>query len=58
MCVAKVFKKELEKVSKFMMVALLVLIVVLAIHSVTLSGAKEGLSFYLIPDFERVSKTV
>lgn len=39
-----------------MMVALLVLIVVLAIHSVTLSGAKEGLSFYLIPDFERVSK--
>lgn len=49
-------QKGLEKVSKFMMVALLVLIVVLAIHSVTLSGAKEGLSFYLIPDFERVSK--
>lgn len=53
---SKGIQKGLEKVSKFMMVALLVLIVVLAIHSVTLSGAKEGLSFYLIPDFERVSK--
>lgn len=53
---SKGVQKGLEKVSKFMMVALLVLIVVLAIHSVTLSGAKEGLSFYLIPNFERVSK--
>lgn len=53
---SKGVQKGLEKVSKFMMVALLVLIVVLAIHSVTLSGAKEGLSFYLIPDFEKVSK--
>ena len=53
---SKGVQKGLEKVSKFMMVALLVLIVVLAIHSVTLSGAKEGLSFYLIPDPERVSK--
>ena len=53
---SKGVQKGLEKVSKFMMVALLVLIVVLAIHSVTLSGAKEGRSFYLIPDFERVSK--
>lgn len=53
---SKGVQKGLEKVSKFMMVALLVLIVVLAIHSVTLSGAKEGLSFYLIPDLERVRK--
>ena len=53
---SKGVQKGLEKVSKFMMVALFVLIVVLAIHSVTLSGAKEGLSFYLIPDLERVSK--
>lgn len=53
---SKGVQKGLEKVSKFMMIALLVLIVVLAVHSFTLSGAKEGLSFYLIPDFERVSK--
>lgn len=48
-------QKGLEKVSKFMMVALLMLIVVLAINSITLKGANEGLKFYLIPDFERVN---
>ncbi len=48
-------QKGLEKVSKFMMVALLILIVVLAINSITLKGADEGLKFYLIPDFERVN---
>lgn len=48
-------QKGLEKVSKFMMVALLMLIVVLAINSITLKGADEGLKFYLIPNFERVN---
>ncbi len=43
----------LEKVSKFMMVALLGLIVMLAVHSLMLPGAKEGLSFLLLPDFGR-----
>lgn len=47
-------QKGLEKVSKIMMVALLVLIVVLAIHSFTLDGAGEGLSFYLLPSIENV----
>ena len=42
-------RKGLEKVTKIMMLCLLALIVVLAIHSLTLSGAKEGLSFYLKP---------
>lgn len=46
-------QKGLEAVSKVMMVALLVLIIVLAVHSFTLSGAGEGLSFYLLPDVER-----
>ena len=36
-----------------MMIALLVLIVVLAVHSLTLPGAGEGLSFYLLPDWDR-----
>lgn len=44
----------LEKISKVMMSALLVLIVVLAIHSILLSGAKEGIQFYLIPDMEKI----
>ena len=45
----------LERVSKWMMLALLALIVVLAVNSFTLSGAREGLSFYLIPDWERAN---
>ena len=44
----------LEKISKYMMSALLLLIVVLAIHSLTLSGAAEGLKFYLVPNLETV----
>ena len=43
----------LERVTKVMMLGLLVLIVVLAVHSVTLSGAGEGISFYLLPSWER-----
>ena len=43
----------LEKINKVMMILLLVLIVVLGIHSLTLSGAGEGLKFYLLPDFKR-----
>lgn len=41
-----------------MMSALLVLMLVLAIHSFTLSGAKDGLAFYLIPDLSKISGTM
>ena len=44
----------LEKISKYMMSALLILIVVLAIHSATLSGAAEGIKFYLVPNLDTV----
>ncbi len=43
----------LEKISKVMMISLLVLIIVLAVNSATLDGAKEGLKFYLMPDMDR-----
>ena len=46
----------LEKISKFMMTGLLVLILVLAVHSLTLSGAGEGLRFYLVPSAENVRR--
>lgn len=46
----------LEKVSKVMMSALLVLIIVLAVHSFTLSGAAEGIKFYLVPNWTTVQK--
>lgn len=46
----------LERISKFMMLALLALILILVIHSLTLSGAKEGLKFYLVPNVKTVSE--
>ena len=44
-------QKGLERITTAMMTALLVLILVLAGHSLSLSGAREGVSFYLLPDF-------
>ena len=48
----------LEKITKYMMVILLLLMVVLAIHSATLPGAAEGLKFYLLPDFSKINGSV
>ena len=47
-------QKGLEKITKYMMILLLALLVVLAIRSATLPGAENGLSFYLVPDFQKV----
>lgn len=44
----------LERITKIMMIALLVLMVILAGNSFFMDGAKEGLTFYLLPDFERM----
>ena len=49
-------QKGLERISKYMMLALLGLIVVLAVHSCTLPGAIEGVKFYLLPDFDRAAE--
>lgn len=46
----------LEKVTTVMMISLLFIMVILAINSFFMDGAKEGLSFYLIPDFERMKE--
>lgn len=47
--------KGLESVTKYMMLALLVIMIALAIYGFTLSGAKEGLKFYLVPDFSAIT---
>ncbi len=47
-------QKGLERITKVMMVALLALIVVLAIHSLTLPGAAEGMKFYLLPSADSI----
>lgn len=46
----------LERITKVMMIALLAIMVVLAINSFFMDGAKEGLEFYLIPDFQRMKE--
>lgn len=48
----------LERITKYMMSALIVLMLVLAIHSLTLSGAAEGMKFYLVPDFSKITGSV
>ena len=45
----------LERVTKYMMSALLVLMLALAVHSLLLGGAGKGMSFYLKPDFFTLS---
>jgi len=46
----------LERITKVMMLGLLGLIVVLAVHSLLLPGAAEGVRFYLLPDFGRAAE--
>jgi neurotransmitter:Na+ symporter, NSS family len=48
----------LERVTKYMMIALLVLMVVLAVNSLMLGGAGEGMTFYLKPDFSKINGSV
>ena len=53
---ARGLQNGLEKVTKVMMIALLVIMVVLAVNSMFMPGAKEGLTFFLVPDFERMKE--
>ena len=43
---------SVEKASKFMMGALIILIIILAANSLMIPGSSEGLAFYLIPDIQ------
>ena len=49
-------EKGIEKITKIMMSVLIVLMLVLAIHSLVLPGAMEGVKFYLVPDFTLVKQ--
>ena len=48
----------LEKVTKYMMGLLLILMIVLAVNSFTMEGAAEGLKFYLMPDLSKINGQV
>ncbi len=45
-------QKGIEKVSKFMMPLLVVLTIGIAIYTLTLDGAMDGLKYYILPDFD------
>ena len=49
-------QKGLERVTKFMMIALLVIMVVLAVNSIFMDGGSEGLKFYLVPSLETMKE--
>ncbi len=51
-------QKGVERVTKYMMIVLLGLMILLAVHSFTLDGAKEGLTFYLKPDLSKINGNV
>ena len=53
---AKGLQSGLERVTKGMMIALLLIMLVLAVNSLFMPGAKEGLSFFLVPDFARMQE--
>ena len=47
-------QKGVERITKWMMTCLLLLMLVLTVRSVTLEGAAEGLRFYLVPNFHNL----
>ncbi len=46
-------QKGLERITKYMMLALLGIMVILAVNSIFMKGGEEGLAFYLLPDMQR-----
>lgn len=49
-------QKGLERITKVMMIALLIIMVILAFNSILLKGGSAGLAFYLKPDFKRMAE--
>ena len=49
-------QKGVEQITKKMMILLFVLMIILAVRSVTLPGAEKGLEFYLLPDFKKAAE--
>lgn len=55
MCLNSGVKKGVEKVCSILLPTLLIIMIVLAVYSNTLDGAMEGLKWYIIPDFSKLS---
>lgn len=55
--VAQGVSSGIERASNIMMPTLFLLFIILAIRAVTLPGAIEGIKYYLLPDFSKLSGT-
>ena len=49
-------QKGVERITKWMMIGLLSLMLVLAVRGITLEGGMDGLKFYLLPDFKKAAE--
>jgi Na+-dependent transporters of the SNF family len=49
-------QKGVERITKWMMSFLFIIMIALAIRAITLPGAEEGLRFYLLPNFDHLVK--
>lgn len=47
-------KNGIERATKFMMISLFVILIILVVRAVTLKNAIEGVKFYLVPDFDKL----
>ena len=50
-------RQGVERITKMMMCGLLIIMIALAVRSVTLEGADKGLEFYLKPDFSKLTSS-
>lgn len=50
-------QKGIERITKVMMILLFIVMIALAVRSVTMPGSGEGLRFYLIPDIDKMIET-
>ncbi|KAA8749181.1 sodium-dependent transporter [Priestia megaterium] len=53
--VARGIQNGIEKANKILMPALFILFIIIIIRSLTLDGAMEGVSFFLYPDFSKLT---
>jgi len=51
---SKSLQNGLEKITKYMMIALLIIMLVLCVNSVFLPGGQEGIKFYLMPSLDNL----
>lgn len=50
-------QKGIERITKVMMTLLFIVMIALAVRSITMPGSSEGIRFYLVPDIDKMLET-